>query len=85
MIDDDRIRAARERRLAQAEAEGETARAERLRKQLGITDTPDDDASDDDENLAKLRKAELVERAEAAGVETDGLTKAELLAALEED
>lgn len=36
----------------------------------------------DDVDLSTLRKAELVEIAEARGVDTDGLTKADLLDAL---
>jgi hypothetical protein len=43
--------------------------------------TVDDEA--DDEDLSSLLKAELVERAEAAGIDTEGKTKAELVAALE--
>jgi hypothetical protein len=41
----------------------------------------DDEA--DDEDLSSLLKAELVERAEAAGIDTEGKTKAELVAELE--
>jgi hypothetical protein len=39
--------------------------------------------ADNGDDLSKLLKAELVERAEAAGVDAEGLTKAELLEALE--
>lgn len=38
---------------------------------------------EEDEELSKLLKADLVERAEAEGIDTDGLTKAELVEALE--
>lgn len=42
-------------------------------------------AHDDEvEDLSKLTKAELVERAEAAGIATEGLLKADLVTALEE-
>lgn len=36
-----------------------------------------------DDDLSSLLKADLVERAEAAGIDTTGLTKADLVAALE--
>ena len=44
--------------------------------------TPDDEA-DDDADLSSLLKADLVARAEAAGIDTEGKTKAELVAELE--
>ena len=37
---------------------------------------------DDEEDLSKLLKSDLVERAVAAGIDTDGLNKAELVDAL---
>lgn len=38
---------------------------------------------DEEEDLSKLYKAELVERAEAAGIDTAGMSKAEIVEALE--
>jgi hypothetical protein len=43
----------------------------------------DGDESSGEEDLSKLYKSELVDRAAAAGIETDGLSKAELIEALE--
>jgi hypothetical protein len=42
---------------------------------------PEGDAADED--LSKLHKADLVERAEAAGFDPAGMTKAEIIDALE--
>lgn len=41
-------------------------------------------APDDADDLGRLKKAELVELAEARGIDTDGLKKAELVEALED-
>jgi hypothetical protein len=46
-----------------------------------VEDDTDDD--DDAEDLSKLYKSELVERAEAAGIDTTGMSKAEVIDALE--
>jgi hypothetical protein len=48
-----------------------------------VADEPESEVEADDD-LSKLLKAELVELAEAEGIDTDGLTKAELLDALNE-
>lgn len=48
-------------------------------------DAPDEADGDDVEDLSKLHKADLVERAEAAGVDPAGMTKAEIIEALEGD
>lgn len=45
--------------------------------------SPSVDDDSDDEDLSSLHKADLVERAEAAGIDTAGKTKAELVAELE--
>ena len=72
------IRPHLERNLAQAEALGQTERADKLRARLeGPTEDPTPSMSN--------TKAELLAAAEAAGVDVDeSSTKAEILAALEE-
>ena len=58
---------------------------EEEKAELGLTPATDEaDDDDDEEDLSKLYKAELVERAEAAGIDTEGMSKADLVAALEE-
>jgi hypothetical protein len=79
----------------QTEAELERTRrvvAAAMAEQIAVNDaaasvTSDADVEGDEspgeEDLSKLYKSELVDRAEAAGIETDGLSKAELIEALE--
>lgn len=52
--------------------------------ELGLTEpeTPEDEG-DDEEDLSRLLKSELVERAEAAGLDVEGFSKAEIIEALE--
>lgn len=74
----DLIQLARDRKAARAEAVEAPAPIE---EPEAPADEPE---ADDGDDLSKLLKADLVERAEAAGIDTDGLTKAELLDALNE-
>jgi hypothetical protein len=77
----------------QTEAELERTRkvvAESMAEQVAANNdaaaadvTPEDEHGDDDEDLSSLPKAELVDRAERAGIDTGGKTKAELVAELE--
>lgn len=55
---------------------------ERKGQQLGSIRVDASPAAED-EDLSKLLKADLVERAEQAGIETEGLTKADLVEALQ--
>jgi hypothetical protein len=52
---------------------------------VGSVDVNELPGAEADEDLSKLSKAELVERAEAAGIDTQGLLKADLVDALEGD
>jgi hypothetical protein len=64
------------RRLARLEAEGDTEKAAVTAERLQAAEAAEA------EDLSKLPKAELVDRAEKAGVDSSG-TKAEIVAALE--
>jgi len=60
------------------------AMAEQVATNTAAVDaSPTDDDDTADEDLSSLHKADLVERAEAAGIDTAGKTKAELVAELE--
>jgi hypothetical protein len=77
----------------QTEAELERTRrvvAAAMAEQIAINDaaaTPEADVEGDEsegeEDLSKLYKSELVDRAEAAGIDTAGMSKAEIVEALE--
>jgi hypothetical protein len=70
------IKAHLEANLAQAEQLGQTERVHRLKARLKELEEP--------KPLDKLNKAELLEAAEAAGVEADeSMTKKQIVAALE--
>lgn len=75
----DLIQLARQRKVERAGAlPGNEDLVERWTAALNARDGADDD-------LSKLNKAALVERAEAAGIDTDGKTKADLIHDLEGD
>jgi hypothetical protein len=68
------------RNLARYEAQGDTERVKKLKARL------DELEGDESKPLDKLNKAELLEAAEAAGVEADeSMTKKAIVAALESD
>jgi hypothetical protein len=81
----------------QTEAELERTRrvvAAAMAEQIAVNDaaasvTPEaaadegDESSEGEEDLSKLYKSELVDRAEAAGIDTAGMSKAEIVEALE--
>jgi hypothetical protein len=74
------IKAHLEANLVQAEALGQAERAKKLKARL------DELEGDESKPLDKLNKAELLEAAEAAGVEADeSMTKKQIVAALEAD
>jgi hypothetical protein len=74
------IKAHLEANLVQAEQLGQTERAKKLKARLGELE------GDESKPLDKLNKAELLEAAEAAGVEADeSMTKKAIIAALEGD
>lgn len=52
---------------------------------LGSVDVNELPTPEPEDDLSSLTKAELVERAEAAGAKTSGLNKADLVALLEAD
>jgi hypothetical protein len=68
------------RNLARYEAQGDTERVKKLKARL------DELEGDESKPLDKLNKAELLEAAEAAGVEADeSMTKKQIVEALESD
>jgi hypothetical protein len=72
------IKAHLEANLVQAEALGQAERAKKLKARL------DELEGDESKPLDKLNKAELLEAAEAAGVEADeSMTKKQIVEALE--
>lgn len=48
-----------------------------------VGSNPLEPRASEDEDLSSLLKADLVERGEAAGIDTTGMTKAEIIEALE--
>jgi hypothetical protein len=74
------IKAHLEANLVQAEQLGQTERAKKLKARL------DELEGDEPKPLDKRNKAELLEAAEAAGVEADeSMTKKQIVEALESD
>lgn len=69
------------RKLAAYEGAGLSDHADRVKARLGEVEKVAAIEAEDD--LTKLSKADLVVRADAAGIETDGKTKAELIDELE--
>jgi hypothetical protein len=61
------------------------AQIERKGQQLGSVRAEPVEQTDEDVDLTKLRKDELVELAGGQGVDTDGLTKAEIIEALQSE
>jgi hypothetical protein len=75
------IKAHLEANLAQAEALGQAERAKKLKARLDELEKPVEEPA---KPLDKLNKAELLEAAEAAGVEADeSMTKKQIVEALE--
>jgi hypothetical protein len=56
---------------------------EEERRELGLATPEDETAEDETEDLSKLYKSELVERAQAVGLDVEGLSKAEIVELLE--
>ncbi len=61
-----------------------TETGEKLGSMEAEAEVVQDDDAVESEDLSKLLKADLVERAEAADIDPEGLTKADLIEALEE-
>jgi hypothetical protein len=56
---------------------------EEERRELGLATPEDETAEDETEDLSKLYKSELVERAQAVGLDVEGLSTAEIVELLE--
>lgn len=69
------------RRLARLIEDGDKETAARIEARLAAVEKAEADAQGED--LSKLLKADLVDRAAAAGIDPEGKTKAELVEALQ--
>ena len=81
----DKLRRAIEELKEQDKEVNDKSVKEVYKRLLGhVIEEKEDEDKDEEENLDSMNKAELVKLAEDKDIETDGLTKAEIIEALEE-